>query len=322
VIASATPILVTGAAGFAGTHLLDLLADSDPIVGWHHPDSGPPARPHTVRWRPVDLLDQAAVQRAIADARPRQVYHLAGAAHQGKSWDRSDEALRVNALGTHHLLAALGRESVPARVLVVGSAAVYRPSDGALDERSPIGPTSPYGLSKLAQELIALHAGATEDVEVIVSRSFNHIGPGQSPDYFAASFARQIVDIAEGRAEPVLRVGNLTPRRDLTDVRDTVRAYRALMEHGRRGEVYNVCAGRAYAISEILDGFLAESGIQVRIEPDPARLRPVDQPVLLGSCAKVHRETGWAPQIPLAQSLRDLLADWRTPAPVQPAGRE
>jgi GDP-4-dehydro-6-deoxy-D-mannose reductase len=322
VIASAAPILVTGAAGFAGAHLLDLLADSHPIVGWHHPDNGPPTRPQRVRWQPIDLLDQTAVQRAIAEARPRHVYHLAGAAHQGKSWDRSDEALRVNALGTHHLLAALARESVPARVLVVGSAAVYRPGEEALDERSPIGPTSPYGVSKLAQELIALHAEVTEDVEVIVSRSFNHIGPGQSPDYFAASFARQIAEIAEGRAEPVLRVGNLTPRRDLTDVRDTVRAYSALMDRGRRGEVYNVCVGRAYAISEILDGFLAESGIQVRIEPDPARVRPVDQPVLLGSYAKVHRDTGWEPQIPLAQTLRDLLADWRTSAPVQRARRD
>jgi GDP-4-dehydro-6-deoxy-D-mannose reductase len=313
------PILVTGAGGFAGSHLLDLIKHGgQPITGWHlhglHPLEGRSNSRTSfegVAWRAVDLTDRASVRAAIADCRPAEVYHLAGAANQGNSWDRTDESLRANALGTHHLLDALRRERVDARVLVIGSAAVYRPMQEPFDEESPIGPTSPYGMSKLAQEMTALQSFTLHGQRVVVSRSFNHIGPRQSADYVASSFARQIAQIEAGLAPPVILVGNLEARRDLADVRDTVRAYRALMRSGEPGRAYNVCSGEAHAIRELLDGLLAHSTVKVEVRVDPSRLRPVDQPLLVGRLDRIRRETGWQPEIGWSRTLADLLEDWR-----------
>ena len=264
-------------------------------------------------WRAVDLTDREAVRAAIAETRPAEVYHLAGAANQGASWERTDESLRANALGTHHLLDALRREQVEARVLVIGSAAVYRPSQEQepFGEESPIGPTSPYGVSKLAQEMTAIQSFTLHGQHVCVARSFNHIGPRQSADYVASSFARQIAMIEAGRLPPVILVGNLEPRRDLMDVRDTVRAYHALMHRGEPGRVYNVCSGEAHAIRELLDGLLAHGSTPVEVRVDPARLRPVDQPLVLGRLDRITRETGWRPEITWTHTLADLLHDWR-----------
>jgi GDP-4-dehydro-6-deoxy-D-mannose reductase len=314
------PILVTGAGGFAGSHLLDLIKhDGQPIAGWYlhgyHPLQGS-SKSHAsfeqVDWHPVDLTDRAAVRAAIAASRPAEVYHLAGAANQGNSWERTDESLRANALGTHHLLDALRRERVDARVLVIGSAAVYHPLQETFDEESPIGPTTPYGVSKLAQEMTALQSFTLHGQHVIVSRSFNHIGPRQSADYVASSFARQIAMIEAGQAPPEILVGNLEARRDLMDVRDTVRAYRALMRRGEPGRAYNVCSGEAHAIRELLDGLLAHSTVKVEVRVDPARLRPVDQPLLVGRLDRITRETGWRPEIGWSRTLQDLLEDWRS----------
>ena len=314
-----SPILVTGAAGFAGSHLLDLIKhDGQPIVGWylhgHHPlEASPRLRPsfEGVDWHAIDLTDRDAVRAAIAEGRPAEIYHLAGAANQGNSWDRTDESLRANALGTHNLLDALRRERVDARVLVIGSAAVYRPQEEPFDEESAVAPTSPYGVSKLAQEMTALQSFTLHGQRVMVSRSFNHIGPRQSADYVASSFARQIAMIEAGQAEPVIMVGNLEARRDLADVRDTVRAYRALMHRGEPGRAYNVCSGEAHAIRELLDGLLAHSTVKVDVRLDPSRLRPVDQPLLVGRLDRIRRETGWQPEIGWSRTLADLLDDWR-----------
>lgn len=308
--------LVTGAAGFAGQHLLRALAGTPGrLVGWYRPGVPPPAAaPTGVDWRAVDLREPAAVAEALAETPPVEVFHLAGAANQGASWAHTDVALELNALATHHLLAAVHRLVPAARVLVTTSAAVYAPHDAALDESSATRPTSPYGVSKLAQEMVALDAAAAQGMQVVVVRPFNHIGPGQDPAYFAPSFARQIARIEAGLEPPVLRVGNLDAARDLSDVRDVVRAYALLMRDGRAGEVYNVCRGDAYVIGDLLRQLVAMSRVSVQIETDPARLRPSDTPRLLGSHDRLTQATGWMPEIPIDDTLRAILEEQRTRA--------
>jgi GDP-4-dehydro-6-deoxy-D-mannose reductase len=259
----------------------------------------------------VDVLDREAVHAAVRAVRPAVVYHMAGAAHAGRSWDQITPTLRVNVLGTHNLLAALADIGGPCRVLVPGSALVYRPQDRALTERDELLPGSPYGLSKLAQEMTAQQAGAASGVEVLLTRSFNHIGPRQDPSFFAASFARQVARIELGRLEPVLRVGNVDARRDLTDVRDTVRAYRDLVRAGLPGRPYNVCCGQAHRVGDILDGLLKRATVPIEVRQDRALHRPNDAGLVLGDRSRITAETGWTPQIPLDRTLDDLLAYWR-----------
>jgi GDP-4-dehydro-6-deoxy-D-mannose reductase len=175
-----------------------------------------------------------------------------------------------------------------------------------------VEPVSPYGLSKLAQEMTAAHAAAADSrLAVVLTRSFNHIGPRQDASFFAASFARQVARIEAGLGEPVMQVGNLDARRDLTDVRDTVRAYAALIARGQRGRVYNVSAGRAYRVGDVLDGLLARSTARIEVRRDPALFRPQDAPLVLGDHARLSADVGWVPVIPIERTLDDLLAYWR-----------
>src|SRR5436190_20608004 len=305
------PILVTGAAGFAGSHLLDLLAPSHSVTAWRRPGTSPRRNAPNVEWQEVDLLDRSVVARAIAASRPAEVYHCAGAAHVGQSWTDARETLAANVLGTHHLLDGLRAAGIAARVLIPGSSYIYRQSDHALSEDDPIGPASPYGLSKLAQEMLGRRAPAEDGQHVFLTRSFNHIGPRQDPSYAAPGFARQIAMIEAGRLAPAIEVGNLDAARDLTDVRDTVRAYRDIVERGRAGVVYNVCTGKATKIKDVLDRLVAMSRVPVTVRVDPNRYRRNDNPLLLGNGARLRNDTGWAPAIPLDETLLDLLNYWR-----------
>jgi GDP-4-dehydro-6-deoxy-D-mannose reductase len=303
-------ILVTGASGFAGSHLIDLLAgDRLDLVAWHRPGGAAVRERPGVRWEAVDLLKPDEVRTGIARVRPSAVYHCAGAAHVGRSWDSTESTFATNVTATHHLLTALEHAGAAARVLIPSSALVYRTSSDALTEDHALVPNTPYGLSKLAQEMLATRTGGP--VQVTVARAFNHFGPRQHPQFVASGFARRIADIEKGRWTPTISVGNLEACRDMTDVRDTVRAYRLILERGETRRPYNVCSGRAIAIQQLLDLLIERSRVPVTIEVDPARYRPSDAPILLGDPGRVHRELGWTPAIPLENTLDDLLEYWR-----------
>ena len=303
-------ILVTGAAGFAGSHLVDRLAGAGAdLVAWHRPGGAPARTVPRTRWEAVDLLDADAVAVAIARLRPSAVYHCAGAAHVGRSWDSSESTFATNVRGTHHLLQALERAGADSRVLIPSSALVYANANEALTEEHPLLPGSPYALSKLAQEMLGRRTNGP--LGVTIARSFNHVGPRQDPQFVASGFARRIADIEKGRWDPEISVGNLDACRDLTDVRDTVRAYTLILERGTPGRPYNVCSGRAITMRHLLDLLLARARVPVTVKVDPARYRPNDTPLLLGDPSRLHADLGWTAEIPLEQTLDDLLEYWR-----------
>jgi GDP-4-dehydro-6-deoxy-D-mannose reductase len=248
----------------------------------------------------------------MADVGPDAVYHLAALTHVGESWENPSQVLRVNVLGTAEVLAAARAERPGARVLVVSSAEVYgvvTPEHLPLGEDAPAVPASPYAASKLAAEAVALQAWRGYGQPVVVVRPFNHIGPGQSPNFFVPALTKRIVDAKRSGAS-ALPVGTLTTRRDFTDVRDVVVAYRLLVQEGQAGEVYNVCSGHDVAMSEVAERLLELAGAGLSLQTDPALVRPVDVPVLRGDAGKLRAATGWEPQIPLATTLADVLASW------------
>jgi GDP-4-dehydro-6-deoxy-D-mannose reductase len=302
-------VLVTGAAGFAGSHLVEHLLG----LSKHRSDEGESASHDVVAWtrQTVDLLDRDRVRAAIRDVRPAQIYHCAGVPHQAESWRDTTRPLEGNVLATEHLFDALRREGLRCRVLVPGSSTVYAPSPDPITEAGAIAPGSPYAISKLAQEQLALRAIQEDGLDVVATRSFNHTGPRQTPSFVAPSMARQIALIERGQLEPVIKVGNLDVQRDLTDVRDVVRAYAALMQSGKTGVIYNVASGVARPVRSILDALVSRSTVPVRIEVDETRMRPNDVPVLVGSYARLNEATGWRPHVSFDQMLDDLLTYWR-----------
>ncbi len=308
----ASPVLVTGAAGFVGSHLLELLAqDQVEIVAWQRPGTEPLVRVDAVRWVTVEMHDRSSVAAAITDARPSNVYHLAGVPHVGDSWAHTRETFAGNALTSHHLFESIRRAGLTPRVLVTSSAMVYTPADRAITEEDRVCPNSPYGTSKLAQEMVARRAWEDDGIAGLIARAFNHVGPRQSPSFVAPSIAKQVALIEAGRMPPVLALGNLEPKRDLMDVRDTVRAYRAMMQSARPGIPYNVCSGRAVAVRTLVETFLSRARVPIAIAQDPARFRPNDTPLVLGDHTRLTTDTGWTPQISIEKTVEDLLDYWR-----------
>jgi GDP-4-dehydro-6-deoxy-D-mannose reductase len=303
-------VLVTGAAGFAGGHLLEHLSQTHDLVAWSRADP-PPALASLARWQRVNLLDRRGVRDTIRQLRPAGVVHLAGFPYVAESWSNTSDPLALNVLATHYLFDALRESSPGCRVIVAGSAMLYAPSAKPHTEDDAVAPGSPYGLSKLAQEQLTVRAGREDGLSTIATRSFNHTGPRQKPAFVAPSMARQIALIERGAVEPVIRVGNLDARRDFTDVRDVVRAYAALLEQGTAGSIYNVASGVGRSVRSLLDGLIARAHVKVTVETDPARMRPHDVPDVVGDATKLTKATGWAPAIPFEQTLDDLLGYWR-----------
>lgn len=294
--------LITGGHGFVGRHLADHLRDAGDDVTILDRHDGLVA----------DITDATAVLRALREAQPEAVYHLAGWADVGASWKQPAAVLRVNAEGTLNVLQACVEVGVR-RVLSVASADVYgvvTPEELPLTERSPLRPTSPYAASKVAADAVAQQAFLGHGLAVVRVRPFNHLGPGQAEQFVAPALAARIAR-AERDGSDAIPVGNLSARRDFTDVRDIVQAYRRLIEDGEAGEVYNVCSGRDLAVQELADHLVSLASHPIRLEADPSLLRPVDLPVLRGDASKLHAATGWEPQIGIETTLSDLLDDMR-----------
>lgn len=293
--------LITGAGGFVGTHLAKHLAESgDTVLETDQSTDG------------VDITDADAVAELLDTTRPEVIYHLAGWADVGGSWAAPTTAFRVNAEGTLNILLAAVKAGVE-RVLVVSSADVYgavAEHDLPIVETTPLRPVSPYAASKVAADFLGLQAFLGRGLGVLRVRAFNHLGPGQTDKFVASALASRIAR-NELDGTDVLPIGNLSARRDFTDVRDVVRAYRLLVTDGTPGEVYNVCSGRDVAVQELAEILLSSAARPMRFETDESLLRPVDVPVLRGDHTKLTDATGWEPNIPLTQTLSDLLDDWR-----------
>lgn len=307
-------ILVVGATGFVGGHLLaECRARGDELFGTFRP--GEEVAPSDdVEWHELDVLDSATFDRAIGAARPEGIVHLAGQANVALGNRDPITTFRVNAEGTLRVLDATERLARGARLLVITSAEVYgatEPGDMPVSEDAPLRPRTPYGVSKAAADLAAAQAGGGGLLDVVRMRPFNHVGPGQRTGFVVPDFASQVAAIEAGLAEPVLRVGNLSARRDFTDVRDIVRGYRDALEHGQRGGVYNLCSGRSWAIEGIVRALVEGAGREIRIETDPERLRPSDVPEFRGDPSRAAADLGWSPRIPLERSLADVLDEWR-----------
>jgi GDP-4-dehydro-6-deoxy-D-mannose reductase len=309
-------VLISGATGFAGRHLMASLPPLENIVyGTSYPQ---PPHPDEKNILHLDLRSERDVFEAVRQARPQWVFHLAAVSNVGYSWTRKKETLETNVIGTFHLFEALKKFAPEARVLFVSSSDIYGFSPGnkgtapeAFAEDDPFQLASPYALSKFQGELMAGFYSRWEGLDIVIVRPFPHTGPGQSTDFVCSDWARQVIQIERGSQEPVIRVGNLEVQRDFTDVRDSVRAYVLLLQKGRKGEVYNVCRGRGVALRDILETLLSSTFRKVRVEQDPEKLRKVDIPYLVGDSRKIKAETGWAPELPLERTLAELLDYWR-----------
>ena len=289
---------VTGSSGFVGSHLVPYLrSHGDDVVTIDR--TGIP---------PVDVTDAAEVREVLRAARPEAVYHLAALSHVGQSWDAPEAVFRINAVGALNVLRGCIDAGVE-RVLVAGSADVYGvvgPEDLPLTEESRIRPVTPYGASKAAADVLALQAYLGDGLGTLRVRAFNHTGPGQSVSMLVPGLAQRIAD-AERAAGSKVKIGRVDVVRDLGDVRDVVRAYRLLVELGTPGDAYNVCSGRGVSVRDVAETMLSMSKTPLELVIDPELVRPVDVPRLVGDPARLRVATGWEPQIPLDQTLRDVL---------------
>jgi GDP-4-dehydro-6-deoxy-D-mannose reductase len=325
--------LITGVSGFVGSHLAEcLLAETD----WEI--SGTVYGPYDnishvcerLRLYPAELSRLPVVEFVLEQTQPDVIFHLAAMAVTGNSWRDPAATIQINMAMQANVLQAVVNLKLDSRVIVVGSSEEYGAvPENALpvDESAPFRPLNPYAVSKVGQDMLGLQYYLSHGIDTVRVRPFNHIGPRQRLGFVVSDFASQIAQIEAGQAdgmtplsqarsaahpqEPIMRVGHLGAERDFTDVRDVVRAYHLLVLHGEAGEVYNIGSGHSHAVREVLDTLLQQSGVDIRVEPDPARMRPSDIPRVVCDYHKLHERTGWEPRISFEQSLADVLAYWR-----------
>jgi GDP-4-dehydro-6-deoxy-D-mannose reductase len=303
-------ILVTGVNGFVGLHLAKELADNDFVVMGVGGARGAKDRsPHLESYIELDLTNpEEAAKVDYSDV--SSVIHLAGLAAVGPSFDNPMLYMNVNIGIQINLFETAIKQGVKPKFLIISSGTLYdAKADLPLSEISPVDPNSPYAVSKIGQEQMAFYY-KSRGFETVVARPFNHIGPGQGPGFIVPDLAQQIVRFETGAVQDIM-VGNLDSKRDYTDVRDIVRAYRLLIEKGRSGEIYNICSGRAISGHDILDGLMNQASIKTSAKQDKDKMRPSDTPVIYGSHDKLTSDTGWQPEISFDKTLADVIADWR-----------
>jgi len=309
-------ILITGVGGFVGRHLFNTLCDQypDAIIHGTAIDQPPQMGNDRLQYHLIDLKNYTAIYDLIAQVEPDQIYHLAAQSSPRKSFLIPWETLENNIKSQLNIIQACIALKLQPRMLIISSAEIYgpvRPDQLPINEDAPLRPTNPYGVSKVAQDMLGLQYYMSHKLPILRARPFNHFGPGQSEGFVATDFAVQVARIEAGLQESVIEVGNLAVERDFTDVRDVVSAYTQIMEKGIPGAVYNVASGKPYSIQYLLDVLLKYSTVTIQVRVSPARMLPVDVPIVRGDASRLHQLCGWQPSIPFETTLLDVLNDWR-----------
>ncbi|UCE27682.1 MAG: GDP-mannose 4,6-dehydratase [Candidatus Coatesbacteria bacterium] len=313
-------VLITGITGFAGSHLADYLLDNVGDVEvfgttrWRSPTANIDHIRDRIEFVETDLRDASSVEELVRNFKPERVFHLAAQSYVVTSWKAPTETITTNIIGTVNIFEAVRRAGITPKILVACSSEEYgyvEPDEVPITEDNPMRPLSPYGVSKVGQDLLAYQYFKSFGLDVVRTRAFNHTGPRRGRVFVCSDFAIQVVEVEKKLRPPEVTVGNLDAIRDFTDVRDTVRAYWLALEKGKKGEVYNIASGTGHSIGEILDKLVAISGVDVEVVQDPARLRPSDVPLLIGDNNKFRADTGWEPEIHFDQTLSDILDYWR-----------
>ncbi len=310
--------LITGLSGFVGSHLAEFLLKQDievyGIIRWRSNRENIRHIENSMTLFEGDMRDLSSVKQIIEDTKPERIYHLAAQSFVPTSWTAPQETITSNIVGQLNILEAVRDLDLPIRMLVVGSSEEYglvHENEVPITEDNPLRPLSPYGVSKVGQDLLGFQYFHSYGMHIIRTRAFNHTGPRRGEVFVTSNFCRQAVLIEKKLQEPKISVGNLEAKRDFTDVRDVVKAYHLALEKGEPGEVYNICSGRSWLIKELLDKIVEIAGIKIEITSDESRMRPSDVKILQGSHAKFTKKTGWQPEIPMEQTIKDLLDYWR-----------
>lgn len=311
--------LVTGITGFAGSHLAEYLlglgnCEVHGTLRWRSRTENIDHIRDRLVLHACDLRDSTAAHEVVRSVRPDRVFHLAAQSYVPMSWVAPAETLTTNIIGQSNLFEALRQEKPDCLVQIAGSSEEYGmvlPSEAPIKETNPLRPLSPYGVSKVAQDMMGYQYFKSYGLKVVRTRGFNHTGPRRGDVFATSNFAKQIAEVEAGKLAPVLYTGNLDAVRDFTDVRDTVVAYYLALEKGEPGEVYNVASGKGWKIGEMLDMLLGMSKKKIEVKQDPKRMRPSDVELLVGDPAKFEKQTGWQCRYRFEQTLSDLLDYWR-----------
>lgn len=312
-------LLITGITGFVGSHLAEyLLAQGkDEVFGiyrWRSRMENISHLLNSISLLECDIRDPVATREVIRKIRPDGIFHLAAQSYVPMSWLAPHETFLTNVISQLNIFEAVRAENLDCRIQIAGSSEEYGnvlPEEIPIKETNPLRPLSPYGVSKVAQDLLGYQYFMSYGLKIIRTRAFNHEGPRRGDVFVTSNFCKQVAEIEKGKKRPVLYVGNLSAVRDFTDVRDTVRAYYLALTKGKPGEVYNIASGKGYKIQEILNIVLSLTDVKIEVKVDPERLRPSDVMLLVGDASKIRDELGWQPEIPVEKTLKDLLDYWR-----------